>query len=124
MWTLNTWCERHDYYADHRPFQWFAEHHAFTSNLCQQPVKAAQHAARQGWRWKMWKDFLRSGRHECPEVESFTVAEFAALDFEEIRKLAASRPAYRAVITGSLLSPACMQDRSHFPAMILGAKAT
>ena len=45
----------------------------------------------------MWKDFLHSGHHECPAVEFFTVAEFAALDFEKIRKLAAPRQAYHAV---------------------------
>ena len=117
LWTLRAWCERRDYSADHRPFQWSADHPSFTINLCQQPVKAAQHAARQGWRWKMWKDFLLSGCHECPEVESFTVADFASLDFDRTRKLASSRPAYRAVIAGSLLSPACMQASSELPTM-------
>ena len=107
--SLDHWFSNHGNASD-APYVWKSEHEKFTVNLNRMTVCEARHAARMGWRWYMWQRFLQSGRHECPEVHELCVDRFANFDFTKIRTEAATRPAYRALVTGAMLSPACLQN--------------
>jgi hypothetical protein len=109
LWSLDHWFSNHGNASD-APYVWKSEHEKFTVNLNRMTVCEARHAARMGWRWYMWQRFLQSGRHECPEVHELCVDRFANFDFTKIRTEAATRPAYRALVTGAMLSPACLQN--------------
>ena len=111
--TLHRWFSKHGYRAS-RPWCWAADHESFLVDLCHMQVQNARHAARQGWRWFMWKQFVNCGRHECSELQGLSVSDFSRIDFTSLRKSAENKPPYRAVICGALLSPACMQDQQVF----------
>ena len=109
--TLHRWFSLHGFVAS-APWVWTSDHSSFKVDLQRMPIKNAQHAAGQGWRWHLWQKFLRRcGRHEWEEVSALTVQQFVKIDFKKVRRDAAD-PTLRAVCTGAMLSPAAMQDRA------------
>ena len=107
--TLHHWLTDHGYAAS-GPWVWDSDHPTFKVDLLQMPVKAAQHAARQGWRWCQWQQFLWGPRHEVEEVSSLDVNVFACINWDEMRKFS-KEPAFRAIVTGAFMSPSAMSHR-------------
>ena len=104
--TLHKWFSLHGFSAA-RPWTWISDHVSFKVDLQRMPIKNAQHAARQGWRWHLWQKFLNCGRHECDEVRPLSLQQFVDIDFKKVRQSAIDHT-FRAVSTGAMLSPAAM----------------
>ena len=111
--TLHKWFSLHGFSAA-RPWTWISDHVSFKVDLQRMPIKNAQHAARQGWRWHLWQKFLNCGRHECDEVRPLSLQQFVDIDFKKVRQSAIDHT-FRAVCTGAMLSPAAMQHRDEVP---------
>ena len=98
-----------------RPWQWRKSNLVLTAeDSAVQPLPAAQHILRQGWRQFVFQSWLNSKRHEAQELRSqYTerqlVAQFDRINLDATRTaLLAATPAERSVLLGAAASPAWM----------------
>ena len=75
----------------------------------------AAHQLRNAWRLYQWKSFLKTQRHEVPELAHIADNVILTIDWKKLRNLIKTSPSMRSVSVGALLSPAAVARNPRSP---------